>query len=95
MESNSPVHNHLTANAHMRKRDIILGNFLGGLFWGLGSVIGATIIVALLITFLRTIDFVPLLGNFTNQILSSIQQKQTQQYNITPDQLKQLQQLQK
>ena len=31
-----------------KKRDIIFRNFLGGIAWGLGSVIGATVVVAII-----------------------------------------------
>ena len=62
------VRNHLTANGYLRKRDIILGNFLGGLAWGLGSVLGASIIVAALLGILGSVNFVPGVGDITNQI---------------------------
>lgn len=45
---NGQIENHLSANANMRKRDIIIGNFLGGLSWGVGTVIGASVIFAVL-----------------------------------------------
>ncbi len=51
----------LTANQGVRKREVLLANFLGGIAWGLGSVIGATIIVALLVwvlTMVGLFDFV-------------------------------------
>lgn len=38
----------LTANMTMSKKDIIISNFLGGLSWGVGTVIGASVIVAVL-----------------------------------------------
>lgn len=51
----------LTANQGVRKREVLLANFIGGIAWGLGSVIGATIIVAILVWILTTLglfDFV-------------------------------------
>ncbi len=48
MEATPHIESHLNANMNIRKKDIILGNFLGGLFWGIGSVIGATIVVAII-----------------------------------------------
>lgn len=41
------IERHLTANMEIKKKDIIIGNFLGGLSWGIGTVVGATVIVAL------------------------------------------------
>lgn len=45
----------LSANQGVRKREVLLANFLGGVAWGLGSVIGATIIVALLVWVLNIV----------------------------------------
>ncbi len=42
------IHRHLTANMDIKKKDIMVGNFLGGLFWGVGSVIGAGVAVAII-----------------------------------------------
>lgn len=56
-----PATKKLTANAHVKKRDVLIANFLGGIAWGLGSVIGATIIVAILVwvlTMVGLFDFV-------------------------------------
>jgi len=66
---------HLTANANMKKRDIMLSNFLGGLSWGFGSVVGATIVVAILLGILRIFNFIPGLGGFTNQISNTVQSR--------------------
>lgn len=46
---------------NISKKDIIIGNFLGGLSWGLGTVIGATLVVAILIYSLKALGvFEPL-----------------------------------
>ena len=42
------IENHLSANMNIRKKDIIIGNFLGGISWGAGSVLGATVVIAVL-----------------------------------------------
>ncbi|MFA5933280.1 MAG: DUF5665 domain-containing protein [Microgenomates group bacterium] len=39
------VKRHLTANSDMKRKDIMLGNFLGGMAWGIGTVIGASVVV--------------------------------------------------
>lgn len=44
-----PATKKLTANQGVKKREVLMANFIGGIAWGLGSVIGATIIVALLV----------------------------------------------
>ena len=51
----------LTGNQWVKKKDIVLANFVGGVAWGLGSVIGATIFVAVLVWILNLLglfDFV-------------------------------------
>lgn len=48
-----PATKKLTANQGVRKKDVIFANFIGGIAWGLGSVIGATIIVAIIVYFLN------------------------------------------
>jgi hypothetical protein len=51
----------LSANEGVRKREVLIANFIGGIAWGLGSVIGATIIVAILVWVLNILglfDFV-------------------------------------
>lgn len=44
-----------------------------GLAFGLGSVLGATILVSLLGYMLASIDFIPVLGDWATQILEEIQ----------------------
>ena len=58
-----------------RKRDIVTRNFLGGLAWGLGSVIGATVVVAILVGLLSAVDFIPFVGNFVEDIVELVNQK--------------------
>ena len=62
------IEKHLTANMNMRKRDIMMANFLGGLAWGLGTVIGATIVAAVVISLLNYFNFIPGLDQITNQL---------------------------
>ena len=58
---------HLMANGNLSRKTIIINNFLGGLFWGLGTVIGATLVVALLISVLRLFGFLPWINDLLNQ----------------------------
>lgn len=47
--------------------------FLRGIAFGLGSVIGATIIVSLLISLLAQVEFIPIIGEWAKQIILEIQ----------------------
>ena len=69
------IDNHLTANTKMKRKDIMIGNFLGGLSWGFGTVIGATIVVAILVGVLRTAKFTPYIGNVFGGLLDTVEQK--------------------
>ncbi len=68
------IERHLTAGAHMSKKDIIVGNFLGGLAWGLGTVIGATVVAAIVIYILSTVGVFQPISNVLKQVPSATQQ---------------------
>lgn len=46
------IERHLSANMNMKKRQIMIANFLGGLAWGFGTVVGASVVVAIIGYFL-------------------------------------------
>lgn len=47
--------------------------FMRGLAFGLGSVFGATVLVSILVYFLSTIDFIPIVGEWAKEILVMLQ----------------------
>lgn len=63
------IENHLSANMNMKKKDIILGNFLGGLSWGVGTVIGASVIFAVLGWTLNILGFFDIFKNLPQVLL--------------------------
>ncbi|MCL5409970.1 MAG: DUF5665 domain-containing protein [Patescibacteria group bacterium] len=68
-EMTDQIYHRFSANSTIRRRDIIFNNLLGGIAWGLGSAIGATVILALIISILRQINLVPAIGGFIGGIL--------------------------
>jgi hypothetical protein len=52
---------------------IIWTNFLRGLAFGLGSVIGASILVYITVQVLAQIEFVPILGDWALRLISEIE----------------------
>lgn len=66
--STQQIEKHLSANMNMNKKNIIVSNFLGGLAWGLGTVIGATIVAAIVISILRFFNFIPGFDQIINQL---------------------------
>lgn len=63
------------ANEHVNWKNIVTKNFVGGLMWGLGSVIGATMVLSLLLGSLQRLDFIPAVADFILQIQSTLESK--------------------
>lgn len=55
------------------KRDIVINNFLGGISWSLGTLIGASVILAIFGYFLSQINLVPIIGEWLSQIVGEAQ----------------------
>lgn len=66
----------LNAHRFIRMHNSLAGlvtfRFLSGLAFGLGTVVGATILVSLLALFLSTIDFIPIIGEWAGEIAQQI-----------------------
>lgn len=52
---------------------MIIHQLLRGLAFGLGTAIGASILVAVLVKFLSNIDFIPIVGQWAAEIAAQIQ----------------------
>jgi len=52
-------------------------NLARGISFGLGSVLGATVIVAVVVRFLGSIDFIPVIGDWATQIIDDIDSRNT------------------
>ena len=50
-------------------------NFLRGLAFGLGSVLGATLLVSFLVYWVAQIEFIPVIGEWAAQIVEQIEGK--------------------
>jgi len=58
---------------HLSPGRLMRNNFLGGLAWGFGTVLGATIVVALVLIILGKLNTVPYIGDFIGRILEQIE----------------------
>lgn len=67
------LNNHKLVRNFNSTRRMLGFQFLKGVAFGLGSVIGATIVVSLLISFLAQIEFIPIIGDWAIQIMQEIQ----------------------
>lgn len=60
----------LVLDAYGRKSKLLKFSFFQGVFFGLGSAIGGTIVLAMVIWVLaRMVDWFPILGDFINKII--------------------------
>lgn len=64
----------LFASEYINHHKLYLHNFIRGIFFGAGGVIGASILVGLLIWILSIFDQVPVIGPFINDTKETIQQ---------------------
>ena len=66
-----PQRGHTKISTSTKK--MIVNNFLGGLFWGIGTIFGATIITTLLVIILGKLNAVPIIGDFIGKIIQGVQ----------------------
>jgi hypothetical protein len=67
------LNEHKFVRAHDSWIGLIWFQVVRGLAFGLGSVIGATVLVALFISMLGELDFIPILGEWAKRILEIMQ----------------------
>ncbi len=60
---------------YVDKRSFYIHNFLRGVVVGAGTVLGATVLIAILLWFLSIFDTVPLIGPFIDNARQTIEQK--------------------
>ena len=61
VEVTKEIIQHLSAGMNLSKKEIIYSNFLGGIAWGAGTVLGAIIIAAIIFYTLKPIGIYDLL----------------------------------
>ncbi len=49
------IKQHLLVNMNLSRKHIMINNFLGGLAWGFGTVVGASVVVAVIAYILKVI----------------------------------------
>ena len=74
MQITDQMENKLTANMNISKKDIILGNFLGGLSWGIGSVVGVGILVAVVGFVLNSLGIFSAIGGLFSTLDTATKQ---------------------
>ncbi|HSX08984.1 MAG TPA: DUF5665 domain-containing protein [Candidatus Saccharimonadales bacterium] len=56
----------------LSRKDIIVNNFLGGIFWGLGATVGLALFFLILGILAKEVNLVPVVGSFVSQVLNYI-----------------------
>lgn len=68
----------LFAAGYVDRKKLYWENFVRGIFFSIGGIIGATVILTLLIWFLSLFNEVPVIGPFLDQTTETIQQTKPQ-----------------
>lgn len=69
-------------------KQLLLNNFLGGLAWGVGSVLGATVLVVSLGYLIATTRQLPLIGEVIDVVVDQIETRLDQsEYFDLPEQV--------
>jgi hypothetical protein len=63
---------HRFVQVHNSVPRLVLFQFLRGLAFGLGTVIGASALVSALVLLLSQVEFVPIIGSFATEIIDEI-----------------------
>ncbi|WP_293440317.1 DUF5665 domain-containing protein [Planktotalea sp.] len=67
------LNEHRLIRVHNSLWKLILFQFTRGLAFGLGSVLGASILVSLVVWWLSQFEFIPIIGDFTKQLIDWIE----------------------
>lgn len=67
----------LFASDYIDVRKLHIENFIRGMFFGAGGVIGATVFIAVILWFLSLFDTVPLVGPFFENLKTTIESSNT------------------
>lgn len=67
------LNKHRFVRLHNSLIKMVFFNFLRGLAFGLGSVLGASLLVSLVVWWLSQVEFVPILGDFARQLIEWIE----------------------
>lgn len=68
------LNGHRFVRIHNSTVKLVWFQFLRGLAFGLGTVIGATALVSIVVLSLKQIEFVPILGSWAKQIIEEIEE---------------------
>jgi len=56
----------------LKKHEIVVNNFLGGISWGLGATVGLSLFFVLLGILAKEVNLVPVVGSFVSEVINYI-----------------------
>lgn len=59
---------YLLASGYVNRRQLYLQNFIRGIFFSVGSILGATVVIALILWILSLFDSAPIIGHIIKAI---------------------------
>jgi hypothetical protein len=62
-------------SSKLSRGEIIANNFLGGIFWGIGSIIGIALFLSIFSLLAQYVNLIPFIGDFIGEILTYLQDK--------------------
>jgi len=65
-------------NVERGLRRIMVSNFVGGVAWGLGVTVGASVLLGILGYFASNIGIIPVIGKFIQDLLTFLNQNSPQ-----------------
>ncbi len=71
------LNSHRFVRIHNSLWRLVMFQFLRGLAFGLGSVLGATVLVSLVMWWLAQFEFLPIIGGWVEQLIEQIESTQS------------------
>lgn len=62
----------------MPMKKIIINNFVGGMFWGVGLTLGAAVLIAIFGYTLSKVNYIPIVGTFVGEVQQFIAENSEQ-----------------
>lgn len=60
------------------RKQLLIDNFLSGIMWGLGTVIGASLVVTVIGIIIARSQQLPLIGSYINSVVSQLSESASQ-----------------
>ncbi len=69
---------HERVTTPVSKKQMIWNNFIGGLFWGIGTALGAILLLTILGFIVSRLNVIPFIGDFVAEVTQTVKEKESQ-----------------